>query len=176
MLPRLNMLADERIQVHAQIVLCPGYNVDGEILRQTVHELAALHPDRRETYGAGVLLSALRSCRWASPSFATAWPHLTTCSPEFTRALVSEVDAWRTTFRATLGTNFVFLSDEIYLSAGAPIPPTKQYEGFPWQLEDGVGLVRQFMDDHAKLAKKMPPAVGTQRSGTLVTGEPGLRL
>ena len=39
-LPRLTMLADAKIQIHAQVVLCPGYN-DGAVLAQTVSERAA---------------------------------------------------------------------------------------------------------------------------------------
>ena len=56
-LPRLQMLADAKIQVHGQVVLCPGYN-DGPVLEQTVRDLAALHPEARGTYG-GVLSVAV---------------------------------------------------------------------------------------------------------------------
>ena len=165
-LPRLNMLADARIQVHAQVVLCPGYN-DGEILQETVHSLASLHPGKRGTYG-GVLTVAIVPV--GLTQFRDRLAALEICSPPFCSALVAEVDGWRAKFREELGTNFAFLSDEIYLSAGSPLPPTKQYEGFP-QLEDGIGLVRQFVDDHARLARRLPPAVGSARSATLVTGE-----
>src|ERR1041385_228112 len=42
-LPQIQTLADNRIDVHAQIVLCPGLN-DGEALHRTLDELAAEHP------------------------------------------------------------------------------------------------------------------------------------
>ncbi|HEX5322603.1 MAG TPA: DUF512 domain-containing protein, partial [Capsulimonadaceae bacterium] len=73
-------------------------------------------------------------------------------------------------YKKELGTNFVFLSDEFYLSASIPVPSARQYEGFP-QLEDGVGLVRQFLDDHARVARRLPESVSTPRTATLVTGE-----
>jgi len=165
-LPRIAMLADARIQVHAQVVLCPGYN-DGPILHQTVHELAQLHPESRGGFG-GVLSVAIVPV--GLTQFRDRLAALTTCQADFCKSLVADVDTWRAEFRKTLGTNFAFLSDEIYLSAGAPIPPTKQYEGFA-QIEDGVGLVRQFIDDHARVARRNPPAVGSDRSATLVTGE-----
>ncbi len=165
-LPRLKMLADAKIQVHGQVVLCPGYN-DGAVLDQTVHELAALHPAARGKYG-GVLSVAVVPV--GLTQFRDRQAALTTCSPEFTRRLVQEADSWRADFSRRLGTNFVFLSDEIYLSAGAPIPDADEYEGFP-QLEDGVGLVRQFIDDAAKVAGRLPKSVETPRSATLVTGE-----
>lgn len=46
-------------------------------------------------------------------------------------------------FMNTLGTRFVFASDEFYEMANYPIPAYEEYEGFP-QLENGVGLMRNF--------------------------------
>ena len=165
-LPRLQMLADAKIQVHGQVVLCPGYN-DGPQLAQTVRELAALHPDARETYG-GVLSVAIVPV--GLTQFRDRLAALKTCSPDFCRSLLEEAETWRTRCRRELGTNFAFLSDEFYLSAGLPVPGTKQYEGFP-QLEDGVGLVRLFLDDAQKVARKLPARLPSPRTATLVTGE-----
>ena len=165
-LPRLQMLADAKIQVHGQVVLCPGYN-DGEQLEQTVRELAALHPEARGTYG-GVLSVAVVPV--GLTQFRDRLAALTTCSPDFSRALVEEAETWRTQFRKQLGTNFVFLSDEFYLAAGVEVPAARQYEGFP-QLEDGVGMVRLFQDDVQKVARKLPARLPKPRTATLVTGE-----
>lgn len=165
-LPRLAMLADAKIQVHAQVVLCPGYN-DGGVLGQTVHELAALHPNARETFG-GVLSVAVVPV--GLTQFRDRLAALTTCDADFARRLVEEADGWRQRFRQTLDTNFVFLSDEFYLNAGVPVPPARQYEGFP-QLEDGVGLVRLFQDDAKRVARRLPPRLSRPTSATLVTGE-----
>ena len=165
-LPRLQMLADAKIQIHAQVVLCPGYN-DGEQLAQTVRELAQLHPEARETYG-GVLSVAIVPV--GLTQFRDRLAALQTCDPDFCRNLVEEAERWRSHYRDTLGTNFAFLSDEFYLNAAAPLPPARQYEGFP-QLEDGVGLVRLFLDDMAKVARKLPSQVKTPRTATMVTGE-----
>ena len=165
-LPRLQMLADAKIQIHGQVVLCPGYN-DGPQLEQTVRELSALHPEARGTYG-GVLSVAVVPV--GLTQFRDRLAALTTCTPDFTHALVEEAETWRSRFRKTLGTNFVFLSDEFYLSAGLPVPPARQYEGFP-QLEDGVGLVRLFLDDVQKVARRLPARLPSPRTATLVTGE-----
>jgi putative radical SAM enzyme (TIGR03279 family) len=165
-LPRLTQLADAGIQIHGQVVLCPGYN-DGEVLAQTVDDLAALHPERRGTYG-GVLSVAVVPV--GLTQFRDRLAALTTCSRPFCAALVAQALEWRSQYRAALETNFVFLSDEIYLTAGVETPSTNDYEGFP-QLEDGVGLVRQFLDDHAKLAKRRPAVLKPAKSATLITGE-----
>lgn len=165
-LPRLQMLADAKIQVHGQVVLCPGYN-DGDQLEQTVRDLAALHPEARGTYG-GVLSVAVVPV--GLTQFRDRLAALTTCSPEFSRSVVEAADGWRASFRKRIGTNFVFLSDEFYLAAGLEVPAARQYEGFP-QLEDGVGMVRLFQDDVLKVAKKLPARLPTPRTATLVTGE-----
>ena len=165
-LPRLKMLAEARIQVHGQVVLCPGYN-DGDVLRQTIQDLANLHPDRLGGYG-GVLTVAVVPV--GLTQFRDRLAALTTVSSSFAHSLVDEAEIWRKAYRAELGTNFVFLSDEFYLNAGVPVPPTRQYEGFP-QLEDGVGLVRQFLDDHARMKRRLPTSVPTPRTATMVTGE-----
>jgi putative radical SAM enzyme (TIGR03279 family) len=165
-LPRLQMLADAKIQIHGQVVLCPGYN-DGPQLERTVRDLATLHPEARGTYG-GVLSVAVVPV--GLTQFRDRLAALKTCSPEFADALVQEAEEWRKGFRKSLGTNFVFLSDELYLSAGVVVPPARQYEGFP-QLEDGVGVVRLFLDDVQKVARKLPARLPSPRSATLVTGE-----
>ena len=165
-LPRLEMLADAKIQVHGQVVLCPGYN-DGDQLEQTVRELAALHPEARGTYG-GVLSVAVVPV--GLTQFRDRLAALTTCSPEFSRSVVEAAEAWRAQYRKQIGTNFVFLSDEFYLAAGMEVPAARQYEGFP-QLEDGVGMVRLFQDDVKKVARRLPPRLPAPRSATMVTGE-----
>jgi putative radical SAM enzyme (TIGR03279 family) len=165
-LPRLRMLAGSKIQIHGQIVLCPGYN-DGELLERSIHDLAQLHPSRLGQYG-GVLSVAVVPV--GLTQFRDRLAALTTVSQEYSTELLEQAENWRRRFREELGTNFLFLSDEFYLNAGVPLPPARQYEGFP-QLEDGVGLVRQFMDDHASLSRMLPRSVKSPRSATLVTGE-----
>jgi putative radical SAM enzyme (TIGR03279 family) len=165
-LPRLEMLADAKIQIHAQVVLCPGYN-DGEQLAQTVRELSELHPVKTGRYG-GVLSVAVVPV--GLTQFRDRLAALKACSPEFCRDLVVEVEAWRSQYRKTLETNFVFLSDEFYLDGGMKVPTARHYEGFP-QLEDGVGLVRLFIDDVRRVAKKLPTEVHAARRVTMVTGE-----
>jgi len=163
------MLADAKIQVHAQVVLCPGYN-DGEVLSQTVRELAELHPEARGTYG-GVLSVAIVPV--GLTQFRDRLAALTNCGPEFCAKLVNEVDTWRKRYKKALGTNFVFLSDEFYLNAGVTVPRANDYEGFP-QLEDGVGWFGCFSTMPRKSrANCLPrsPVDGPQR-WSRGTGEP----
>lgn len=165
-LPRLKMLTGAKIQIHAQVVLCPGYN-DGEILTQSIRELAELHPAAMDQYG-GVLSVAVVPV--GLTQFRDRLAALTTIGKEFAQNLIVEISAIQKQFRKSLGTSFVFLSDEFYLNAEVAIPSAAFYEGFP-QLEDGVGIVRLFIDDLKKWRKRRPDRVDNPRSATLVTGE-----
>lgn len=165
-LPQLERLADARIQVHGQIVLCPGYN-DGADLEQTVSELAALHPEARGTFGG---ITSLAVVPVGITQFRERQAPVTVISPEYAGELLDWAETKREAFRKRLGTRFLYLSDEFYLHSKRPVPPRPHYEGFP-QLEDGIGLVRLFLDDLEKLKRRLPKAVAAPRSFTLVTGE-----
>jgi len=165
-LPILNRLADARIQIHGQVVLCPGYN-DGPHLEQTVEELAAMHPEARGTYG-GILSLAVVPI--GITQFRDRLAPVTVVSRPYAAELLEWAEIRRERFRKTLGSRFLFLSDEFYLGGGREVPPRSHYEGFP-QLEDGVGLVRLFLDDLEKVSRRLPKAAPAPRRFTLVTGE-----
>jgi putative radical SAM enzyme (TIGR03279 family) len=156
-LPRLARLAQARIRMHAQVVLCPGWN-DGAQLERTLRDLAPLHPHVATLAIVPVGLTAHRE----------RLPALRTLTDAEARALVSTVHGWQTEMRARLGTRFVFLGDEVYLQAGAPVPDAEAYEEF-LVVEDGVGLVRRFEDAFVRAASPARPATArvTVVSGTL---------
>jgi putative radical SAM enzyme (TIGR03279 family) len=165
-LPILDRLMDARIQIHGQIVLCPGYN-DGAVLEQTIADLAERHPDARGTYG-GILSVAVVPV--GITQFRERLAPVTIVDSAMAEGLLDWIEPKREHFRKQFGTRFVFFSDEFYLNTGRPVPPRNHYEGFP-QLEDGVGLVRLFLDDLEKLERRLPKSVPTPRSFTLATGE-----
>ncbi len=147
------------IEIHAQVVLCPGIN-DGEILRRTVNDLAADHP--RITSVAIVPLALTRY---------NTDERLTPVTPEFCRNVISEVTQLQKELRSRLGTTFAFLGDEIYLRAGYKIPGRNHYGDYP-QIEDGIGMVRAFESEFAKLLKRVgrQPRAATALHGTILTG------
>jgi putative radical SAM enzyme (TIGR03279 family) len=171
-LPRMERLAKAGIRMHAQIVLCPGLN-DGAHLGRTIAELAPLHPHVATTAIVPVGLTRHRE----------RLPALRPLTAGEARVLAATAGAWQADFLGTLGTRFVFLSDEIYLLAGPEVPPADAYEGFP-VLEDGIGLVRRFEDEFAAALRRPARASGRRtpractlatrpiaRSVTIVTGE-----
>lgn len=157
---KLARLLEAGIEVHAQVVLCPGIN-DGEVLRKTIFDLAAEYP--RITSVAIVPLGLTRYNTDA---------RLTAVTPEFCRQVIEQVNQIQKQLQAKLGTNFALLGDEIYLRAERPIPAKSHYGAYP-QIEDGVGMVRSFVNEFAKVTKRIERNGGGElqnKSGTILTG------
>lgn len=131
------------IELHAQIVLCPKIN-DGEVLKQTVHELAGLH-------GQGVTSVAIVPLGLTKHHKKRHL--LTPTTDEWEAEIIELVTPWQKEFRKQLGTTFAFLGDEFYIRAGKPLPGPAHYGPYP-QIEDGVGMVRRFQDTFRKTVKK----------------------
>jgi len=165
-LPSLRRLAENRIDVHAQIVLCPGLN-DGEALHQTLDELAEEHPSRSRRR-AGVLSVAIVPV--GLTRFRERLPHLVSADRDYAAQMIADIRRRARDFRRRLGTRFAWLSDEWYFLAGKPIPGAAHYEQFP-QLEDGIGTVRLFLDNARFLEKRLPARAPAPVSATLVTAE-----
>jgi putative radical SAM enzyme (TIGR03279 family) len=157
-LPRLERLARAGIRMHAQIVLCPGWN-DGAALRQTVFDLAPLAPQVATVAIVPVGLTRHRE----------RLPALRRLRDDEARTLVETVAGWQERCLASLGTRFVFLGDEVYLQARTDVPPAAAYEGFPIA-EDGVGLVRRFEDAFTRSVSRRPSRPAPPAL-TVVTGE-----
>ncbi len=165
-LPVLQRLHEGGIDVHAQIVLCPGWN-DGDALRQTLYELAMLHPaitgKRAGTLSVAIVPVGLTK-------FRQKLTPLTPPNRAYAQRFIREVRSLERDFRERLGTRFAFLSDEWFFLAGHPIPGRRYYEDFP-QLEDGVGTVRLFLERASSVVRRLPPALPHPVQMTLVTGE-----
>jgi putative radical SAM enzyme (TIGR03279 family) len=164
-LPRIKELAGSFIDVHAQIVLCPGLN-DGDALKQTVEELAALYPEATGMPN-GVLSAAV------VPVGLSKFRHnlypLKRISPDYARAFLDEMAVLHDRFKAELGTRFVFPSDEWFYYARRPVPPRSWYEDFP-QFEDGIGTFRLFLDEAAQGLRRYKGKSAKPTKLTLVTG------
>jgi putative radical SAM enzyme (TIGR03279 family) len=156
--PKITRLLDAGIEIHAQVVLCPGIN-DGEVLRKTIFDLAAEYP--RITSVAIVPLGLTRY---------NTDPRLTAVTPEFCRAVIDQVGAIQKQLHSQLGTNFALLGDEIYLRAGRRIPARSHYGEYP-QIEDGVGMVRAFANDFARITKRLERDSNVKKTpATIFTG------
>ncbi|HEX7176230.1 MAG TPA: DUF512 domain-containing protein [Pyrinomonadaceae bacterium] len=157
---KLRRMMDAGIEIHAQVVVCPDIN-DGEVLRRTIADLASEHPRVRS-----VAIVPLGLTRYNTDE------RLTPVTPEWCRALVGEMATVQRELRARLGTTFAFLGDEIYLRAGLSVPGRPHYGDYP-QIEDGVGMVRSFREEFARLMRRLektPPRDPRRLHGTIMSG------
>jgi putative radical SAM enzyme (TIGR03279 family) len=166
------------IQVHTQVVTCPGMN-DGEILERTVADLVGHFPS---VLSVGVVPVGLTrtpseilagpgaSCSRILPSAADL--PMRTFLPEEARAVVRQTRRWQREFRRRFGNSVVYASDEFYLLCREPVPSTESYDGYP-QYENGIGMVRDLVDDWKRLRRRLLRR-GESRTGisaSLVCGE-----
>jgi putative radical SAM enzyme (TIGR03279 family) len=157
---KLKRLLDAGIEVHAQVVLCPKIN-DGAVLLKTIDDLAAEYP--RIT---SVAIVPLGLTRYNSDS------RLEPVTPEFCGDVIDLLKPVQERLYSRLGTNFALLGDELYLKAGRRIPPRSHYGDYP-QIEDGIGMVRAFHSDFARMQRQLErygPNRVNKRPGTIFTG------
>ncbi len=140
---KLNTLLENGIEIHAQVVLCPEIN-DGKQLEKTLRDLASHYPKVVSTAVVPVALTRYNKDE-----------RLTRVTPEFCRRTIAEVEKLQKEFRKNLGVTFAFLGDEIYLKGNVPIPSRRHYGNYP-QIEDGVGMIRSFLNSFEKLLKNIP--------------------
>jgi putative radical SAM enzyme (TIGR03279 family) len=140
------------IAVNIQLVLCPGLN-DGDELVFTLDELQKLSAECRlqnaDNAAPDPIGDAIQSIA-AVPVGLTAhreglYP-LEPFNRESARAVIKTIYEFQTRFRETGGSRRVYASDEFFLIAGMPIPEADYYEDYP-QYENGVGMLRSFMDE-----------------------------
>ena len=127
---RLRQLRDHGLKFHAQIVLCPGLN-DGQVLEQTIDDLASLFPSSQSLAIVPVGLTGHRE----------GLAELNRFNPDSARELLRTVHGYQLRFLRELGTRFVYPSDEFYCISGEPVPEDSEYEDYP-QIENGVGMLR----------------------------------
>ena len=135
LMDKLERLFAAGIEVHTQIVCCPGYN-DGVILAKSFQNLYARHPHVLTM--AVVPVGITKHREGLHP--------LRTFTKEEAAALIDQVTPWQRQCREETGKTFIYLGDEFYLLAGRDVPTAEWYDGFP-QLENGIGLTRSFVDE-----------------------------
>ncbi|HYL50633.1 MAG TPA: DUF512 domain-containing protein, partial [Acidimicrobiia bacterium] len=148
----LELLLGAGVEVHGQVVVCPGIN-DGDVLDDTMLGVLDRFP-RLETLGVVPLGVSAHSNE----------PEMREHTPAEARAVVNIVERWQSRFSDALGRRLVYASDEYYLLAGRPFPELDAYDGCP-QHENGIGMARTFESEvRAALAgvEVEPPGV---RSG-----------
>ena len=196
---QIDLLASWGIKLHTQVVLTPGWN-DGPHLRRTVEDLAARWPAVQSLAVVPVGLTRQRFDRQEGlrrrleenlarpdldPVHRSGLQRRTASAPELrlvsageARALVRWARPLQRDFERRFGHTWLYLSDEVYLLAGRPVPGALRYDGFV-QLENGIGMVRSLLDDWRKARQTRPrggpPPARLRRPGLRHPDRPHLR-
>lgn len=161
-LEQLQWFQEHRLQIHAQVVVCPGIN-DGEHLERTLLDLASFHKHDIPAV-ASVAVVPVGLTRFRPPE-----DELVPVSPEHARTVITQVRSLQTKFRKQFGTTFAWLADEWFLIGQQDLPPESHYEDYP-QIGNGVGSIRQFLKQFHAAAKKLPSRIAQPRHYTWVVG------
>ncbi|AFY48329.1 putative FeS-containing Cyanobacterial-specific oxidoreductase [Nostoc sp. PCC 7524] len=149
-LEQLRWFQARRLQIHAQVVVCPGIN-DGQHLEQTLRDLASFYTGEVPTV-ASVAVVPLGLTK-----FRPEQDELIPVTPEKAQEVIAQVRLLTREFRQKSGSNIAWLADEWFLIAGADLPSESEYEEYP-QIENGVGSIRLFIKQFEIAAAELLPA------------------
>ena len=125
----LRALLDHGVEVHGQVVVCPGIN-DGDVLEATLAGVLDRYPEL-----ASLCVVPLGVSRYNTE------PRMRAHTVAEAAAVVDCVETWQQIYLDTLGRRLVYVGDEYYLLAERAFPGADAYDDFAMH-EDGVGMAR----------------------------------
>jgi len=158
LLDKIRFLSENRIELHAQIVLCPAIN-DGKSLNKTIDDLAEFYPQLKSIAIVPVGLTRYRQNLYS----------LKPVTPAYAASLILQMEKIAQQFKQRWDDYFIYLADEFFLLAEMELPPAERYDEFP-QIENGVGLARDFIDRFEEQSSHFPHRIKTSLELTLVSG------
>ena len=150
----LKFFFDNKLRFNAQIVLCPGYN-DGKELQQTINNLYRFYPYVLSIAVVPVGLTMHRK------------QNIRPVEKEDAEQALKTIGTAQKRFLKKHGNPIVYGADELYLKAGRPLPPLKEY-GDLYQIENGVGMVPLFLSQAKKV--KIPRILPHKKKFLTFTG------
>ncbi|RUR74057.1 TIGR03279 family radical SAM protein [Chlorogloeopsis fritschii PCC 9212] len=162
-LQQIKWFQKRRLQIHAQVVVCPGIN-DGVHLEQTLRDLASFHT------GEVPAVASVAVVPVGLTKFRPEQDELTPVTREKAIEVIKQVRSLQQEFRQKFDSTFAWLADEWFLIAGEDLPSESEYEDYP-QIDNGVGSIRLFLKKFTQAAEKLlPPKVKPQRRLHWVVG------
>ncbi|HWR59775.1 MAG TPA: DUF512 domain-containing protein [Thermodesulfovibrionales bacterium] len=148
-LKEIAFFKENRIRMHCQIVLCPGFN-DGKELQKTIRDLYKFYPYVMSIAVVPVGLTAHRK----------ALAKLRPVEKDDAVRAIEVIDSFQKRFQKKHGDSIVYGADELYIKAGLDFPPLAAYGDLP-QVENGVGMTPSFM--HYARHEKIPQIKSKKR-------------
>lgn len=157
----LDDFAAAGLSMCGQIVLCRGVN-DGEELRRSITDLAALYPAMSSVAIVPAGLTKHREGLYPLADFTA----------EEAGEIIDMINSIGDRHKAEHGTRLFYAADEFYLKAGREIPDADYYEDYP-QIENGVGMIRSCSDEFGMAIEDLiefAEVVDAPRTVSIVTG------
>jgi len=158
LLQKIEYLVQGGIELHTQIVLCPGIN-DGHVLEKTVYDLAYYYPGVKSIAMVPVGLTRYRN---------DLYPLRIHTIVEL-QEMIAYSEQLRKELYKELASSFVYLADEFFIKANFPFPDASYYEDF-YQIENGVGEFRYMLDEFTREFPAKPGKIKKEINITWVTG------
>ncbi len=155
---QLGRLVRAGIEMHGQIVICPGVN-DGAVLEKTVQDLAALYPFMKTIALVPVGLTRYRR----------GLKSLRKVTGDMAQEIVEKYSTLQEVYLKELGSPFVYLADDFYLLSRTSLPSHEHYGNYH-QLENGVGLCRLFLNELSAWKKRALFEVQNNTKISIATG------
>ena len=140
---KIEKLSKAQIPMNSQIVLCKGFN-DGEELERSISDLSKHLP----------YMESLSVVPIGITKFREGLEQIEPFNKEEAHQVVDTIERWQKKLKAEHNNRFVHASDEWYMLAELPIPDAEYYEGYQ-QLENGVGMMRLFMDSFMEYFREL---------------------
>jgi len=149
-LDQLGELLAGGLEVHTQVVLCPGWN-DGAELDRTIGDLYALGPG---VLSLSVVPVGLTRYNLGRP--------VRLLRRDEALAALRRTAAIRSRALGERGHHWCYAADELFLIAGRDVPAAGYYDD--WSLvENGVGALRSLLDAFARGKDRLAPVPGVDR-------------
>lgn len=155
----IRRLTEGGIVLHTQAVVCPGLN-DGDMLMKTTEDLAELYPMVASFAVVPVGLTRHRDKLHPLKPFTMRGAE----------KLLDSMEPLRKKYRKRFGEAFVYPSDEFYIKAKREFPSDREYDGYH-QIDNGVGLVRDFMTEFKREKRRLPKSLKRKTKLVMVTGK-----
>lgn len=124
----IKRMADGGITMNCQIVLCRGYN-DGEELKKTLSDLTDLYP----------AVKSIAVVPFGATKYRDNLPKIELHDKGSAREAIEIIGSFGEKMLEEYGERVVYPADELFITAGIPLPDSSYYESFD-QYENGVGM------------------------------------
>jgi putative radical SAM enzyme (TIGR03279 family) len=161
-LKQIKWFQERRLQIHAQVVVCPGIN-DGKHLEQTIRDLASFYT------GDIPAVTSVAVVPVGLTRFRPEGNELIPVNPAKAQEVISQVRSLQQEFRQKIGSTVVWLADEWFLIGGEDLPSEAEYEDYP-QIDNGVGSIRLFLKQFDAAAKQLLPKKVSPKTLTWIVG------